>query len=528
MLKFLFTNPLGIVITLITLLLGSYILAPVWLHTTLWEGIILNLPFLIPLAIAAVLSYFAMVRYSRRGRGIDINAVNGTIVVVLVLVGVGFSVLSTGFQKVLIYKDNQFTEVDTIPGVSNELVRFKPLQIAGQDIIRKNKSSEFSPGGARAIGSSDGVVYISPLTPQGVFNTFLKQNKSFLYLDDAGTDEERNRVSKLETDGFRWGEDMMVLDNIMRRLIFKVGFTNTYPEIYYAPVYNEAGQLEEVVGVVPYISYSFKGVFVPKWGGTAIFHADGTIEDLTPEQASKDPRLIATYRAYPEKLDQIIVEAQRFDSGIIGGWIRRPGKIEVPELPGSNQMPYYLAMDDATYQYVTAVEPDGDGYSVMRIYYVDSLNGERRVYRFDNERNADKNLVGPAKSLDFVKAIDGYNWYQESEGTSGGSGTYLLIEPRPVTPEGSEHLHWMVTITDKDFSREVATAFVDAETNQVFGPFKTRTETFDFLAGKTRTRKTETTDRVERAPRIIEGNPIPMMCEEIATIYLDYCGGTLP
>lgn len=192
---------------------------------------------------------------------------------------------------------------------------------------------------------------------------------------------------------------------------------------------------------------------------------------------------------------------------------------QVPDLPGHNEMPYFLSMDDGSFQYVTSVEPDGEGFSVMRIYYVDALTGVRTVYRFDTPEMADTNPVGPAKSLDLVKAIEGYNWFQRD--SSGGSGSYHIIEPRPVTPRGTNRLHWMSTITDVTFSREVATAFVDTETNQVFGPYKTRKETFAFLAGE----RPEVQD--EAPPETTDRQPAtgttPNICADLSRLVELYC-----
>lgn len=518
MLKFFLGDPKGIALSVTLALAGLYGLAPVFLHSVLWETIILHLPTWIPLILAIVATLGAFARYGDRKRGERINVVTVSLVIVLLIVGTGFALLAGSWKNVQLYRMNRFEERPQILGVSNEQMRFKPVEIAQQDMVRKNKSSEFTPGPLSAIGSEKGVAYIAPLVPQGVINTFLMENRGFMYLDDSGTDEERNRVSKIDTEPFAWGEGMEVFDDIYRRLIYKVGFTNSYPEIYYTPI-SKDGVIVEVVGVVPYISYAFRGVFVPVWGGVAIFHADGAIEDLSPAQAKRDPRLMISSRAFPETLARQIVQAQRFDTGMIGGWIRRPGKIQVPDLPGRNEMPYFLSMDDGSFQYVTSVEPDGEGFSVMRIYYVNALTGERSVYRFDTPENAERNLLGPAKSLDLVKAIEGYNWYESD--SSGGSGSYRIVEPRPATPRGNNHLHWMWTITDVKFSREVATAFVDTETNAVYGPFKTRKETRAFLYGE------RTSPAADDEPEALDLTPrtagTSNLCVDLSRLLELYC-----
>lgn len=372
-----------------------------------------------------------------------------------------------------------FAEVDALPEISRDKIRFTPEDVAAQEIVRRVQSSEFSPGHTRALSNVGGVGYIAPFVPQGLWNRLGSRNDAFLYYDDAGSEDERQRVTNIPSEPFVYGEGMEIFDDIRRRLVLDIGFFKSYPEIYYAPIL-ENGAVKEVIGVVPYVSYDFRwGIFIPHWGGVVVFHADGTIVDLSPEEAQADPLLADVSRLYPESLMKKIVEAQRYDQGPISGLIRRAGKIEIPRLPGHTQMPFFLAMEDGSSRYVTMAEPDGDGYGLMRIYLVDARTGERTVYRFDVD-DRPQDLLGPAKAISSVKSVQGFNWYEE-DGDSK-SGSYRVIEPRPVTRGGN--LYWMLSIVPVDFARTVATVFVDAKTNRVVGPFQTRAETFAWLSGQ--------------------------------------------
>jgi len=170
-----------------------------------------------------------------------------------------------------------------------------------------------------------------------MWNALTEHNRGFMYFHDGTMDTSGQRVINMETEGFAWGEGMEIFDDIQRRLLHDIGFFKSYPEIYYTPVYAEDGAIKEVIGVVPYISYRFWwGIMVPKWGGIAIFHADGTLENLTPEAAKLDPRLIETQRLFPEKLAKDYIYAQRYDKGnhllaqMFYGLVQREGKIEIP------------------------------------------------------------------------------------------------------------------------------------------------------------------------------------------------------
>ena len=353
-----------------------------------------------------------------------------------------------GFVKgavwVQVYRDSEFVETDKMPLVSNDLVRYTPAQVAAEEIVRRTQTSQFTPGDTRPIGSESGVAYIAPLIPQGMWNAFFEKNEGFMYFDDGGTSENGQRVESMSTTPFKWGEGMEIFDDIYRKLIWKVGFFNTYPEIYYAPLYGDSGEVEEVLGVVPYISYRFWwGILVPKWGGVALFHSDGTVEDLSPEEASADERLQLTSRLFPEKMARDYIHSQRYDAGgfmlaqMWYGVIRRPGKIEIPPLPGKEQMPFFLPMQDDTYKYLATVEPDGDAYSLMRIYTINAKTGERLVYRYDVDGRP-SNLQGPRKVISYAKALPNYVWLEGSG--KNASGTYRIVEPRPVTPAGQNRL----------------------------------------------------------------------------------------
>jgi hypothetical protein len=370
-----------------------------------------------------------------------------------------------------------FAEIGDFPNISGKKIRFTPQDVATQEMVRRVQSSEFSPGHTRALGGADGVGYIAPYIPQGLWNSLESRNNAFIVYDDAGPEDGLQRVRNIPSEPFVYGEGMKIFDDVRRRLIVDAGFFNSYPEIYYAPIV-ENGAIKEVIGVVPYVSYQFRwGIFVPYWGGVAIFRANGDIRRLTPEEALSEPMLAGVSRLYPESLAKDIVIAQRYDQGLVSGLIRRPNKIKVPKLPGHTQMPFFLTMDDGSSQYVTTAEPDGSGSGLMRVYLVDARTGERSAYRFDEEGRP-QDLLGPTKATSSAKAVQGFNWYEEED----GSGSYRVIEPRPITREGI--LYWMLSIVPVDYARVVATVFVDAKTSEVVGPFRTRAETYAWLSGQ--------------------------------------------
>ena len=520
LIRLLFGNYIGMMIPLSICLFLVYQVAPVWVHHWVFEIAFLKAP----MWIAGLLTLYVAFRFMRRylfpqeGWKGYFSPIVGSSILASLMAATLVVLFAGGARYVQIYKDAHFKEIDVLPRVSNELVRYTPAQVAAEEIVRRTQTSQFTPGKTRPIGSSTGVAYIAPLVPQGLYNALFEHNTGFMYYDDGGTDEAAQRVKTLSSNPFQWGEGMEVLDDVYRQLIQKVGFLNTYPEIYYTPVYKEDGSVQEILGVVPYISYRFWwGLMIPQWGGVAIFHADGSVENLSPTKAAADERLIRTQRLFPEKLAETYIYSERYDVGnnileqMWYGFIRRPGKIEIPDLPGEEQMPFFLPMQDGSYSYLATVEPDGEAFSLMRVYLINAKTGERQVYRYDKEGRP-SNLQGPKKVISYVKALPNYVWH-EGEGANA-SGTYRIIEPRPVTPDGRDRLFWMLSITPADYARVVATVFVDSATNQVYGPFTTRAQTFAWLQGK----KIETAEST--------ANDVEKMCAQIQVLWQNSCVNT--
>lgn len=525
--RFLFANYFGMLIPGSVIAFILYWLAPVTVHKWIFKFLILEAPSWIAGAATLLLALRFTKRYVDPSKGLRgiFNPIAVTSVMASIVISVLVVTFAQGAKWVQINNDAQFEEIQTLPRVSNELVRYTPAQVAAEEIVRRTQSSEFSPGDTRPIGSTTGVAYIAPLQPQGMWNALFSKNNGFMYFEDGGTNESLERVTSVDSDPFEWGEGMEVFDAIHRRLIHDVGFFNTYPEIYYAPVYDDQGEVIEVIGVAPYISYRFWwGIMVPKWGGVAIFHADGTLEELTPEEAAVDPRLITTQSTFPKQMAHDYVHSERYDQGgnILArmwyGFIRRPGKIEIPPMPGKEQQPFFLPMEDGSYSYLTTVEPDGDAYSLMRVYMVDARTGKRTVYRLDTE-DRPRNLQGPRKVISYVKALPNYVWLEGSG--KNASGTYRIVEPRPVTPDGQDTLYWMLSITPADYARVVATVFVDSTTNEVHGPFETREEAFAWLQGE----EVNVEDALETGDVLIT---VEGMCIELKELWQDQCGALIP
>lgn len=104
-----------------------------------------------------------------------------------------------------------------------------------------------------------------------------------------------------------------------------------------------------------------------------------------------------------------------------------------------------------------AMEPSGPSQAISKIFWFDITTGKARLNEFD-EADA---LIGPGRSADFVKSkTQGYTWFEQGKDTSG---TYLIIEPRPVQKRGQKTLYWMYSITTREYSGIALTVLISSQ-----------------------------------------------------------------
>ena len=328
------------------------------------------------------------------------------------------------------------------------------------------------------VNVGDGTGYRVPLIPDGLFQTFLQKNRGYMVFDDQnGTSD---RVSE-EEQAQAFGEGMQISDNLYRLLLSR-DFTAYYPNVYYTSLKGEEDR--GIVAMCPRTEYHMAGlfVFVQKLVGVDIVFADGTVESLSAEQAKKDPRFDGNY-IYPVQLTREIVEAQTFDKGWMSGFYRRAGKIEVPELPGGNQMPFRIKGTNGRWYDVTATEPDGSAHALYKMFFTDALSGENTVKSFSAD---DSQLLGPVYGLEFVKQAEGFYWFEDSGGENGSSGTHVILEPRYVVRSSDKKLRWAYSVTTRNFAQVIATIVIDAENPSDKQPlvFRERAEFEAWLSGE--------------------------------------------
>ena len=191
---------------------------------------------------------------------------------------------------------------------------------------------------------------------------------------------------------------------------------------------------EELLGIVPYISYKFSfPVMVPKWGGVMVVHPDGETEKLTPEEATEDPRFEGE-RLYPEQLARKVGDVWKYRNGYWNTWFAHEDEAVIPRIDASEepateasatldqatstgQMPFLIPTQEGP-QWFLAAEPYGRSFSMYRAIYVDAHSGDISFF----DPGTGSALIGVNKALNYAKAtFPNYQWGQNA----------VILEPRP-------------------------------------------------------------------------------------------------
>ena len=257
----------------------------------------------------------------------------------------------------------------------------------------------------------------------------------------------------------------------LKRALYLKDFTAEYHDVYYIQGANDPSVIWTIVPKIEY-EYEFPCFWVPVQTGVLVNKA-GTdvIEGLTMAEAVKDPRFKKKH-LYSEWLVLKGTQAQRSDQGYISGFIPRDNKIQIPILPGKNQMPYYWdgmlpGSDESEHWYLVLTEPDGkDTKGLFRAYWWNATDGRF----FWHEWPEGTLLSGPNRSRNAVynkKTDIVYTTEAYEEGDTGETDIddrtlrYRVIESRYISNEDSS-IWFAYTCTTEAYYGVTFTAVVDA------------------------------------------------------------------
>ncbi len=200
-----------------------------------------------------------------------------------------------------------------------------------------------------------------------------------------------------------------------------------------------------------------------------IVSPDCQIEDVTPEDAITDPRLKNSPFLYPAKLTTTYINAYGYRFGGLYNIIfNHQEEVDIPSLPGNNQMPYYLDTEWGP-QWMIATQPKGST-SLSKIFWVDAHTGKWRIADY-----LGLGLVGPSSVQSIIKSKYQLFW-----------DAYNILEPRPQvrTVDNKQVLYWMTTIAAQGSSRISFTTLVNVTNREEVVSFCTKASLNAWLANK--------------------------------------------
>ena len=364
----------------------------------------------------------------------------------------------------------QAEEISDMPDTTG--VRYLPYDVASRFGQNTQDNSTLVLGGFEPLDNEEGGIdWVSPREPNGPWNSIANNQDGAMVIEPDGSTE-------IIDQEFRRGEGMALYRNVQWRLIrnkFFAHHTNQY--------YVMDG--EELLGIVPYISYRFSfPVMVPKWGGVMVVHPDGETERLSPEEATEDPRFEGE-RLYPEQLARKVGDVWKYRNGYWNTWFAHEDEAVIPRIDASEeppteasatvdqatstgQMPFLIPTQEGP-QWFLAAEPYGRSFSMYRAIYVDAHSGDISFF----DPGTGSALIGVNKALNYAKAtFPNYQWGQNA----------VILEPRPVIK--NENLYWMATITNADKAGVNQTVMVNASEQGEVTVLETYEDVTAFVEGE--------------------------------------------
>lgn len=455
------------VIILIAALLFALI-APAWFSQTVFQGILLNWPYLAwPILIGTIfyIPIAEVIGGKTQRRSILYCVVSGLLVI-------GGWVLTSKAVDYLTYKTYAHFEArDGLVRNDPDATRFTPLRVAHTDINNSVKvaTEDAERDDTVPVITERGFGYVTPITPDGFVPAWFGDNSGFLYFDDSNEPhaEKVQRIDKLQ----EVGSGMYWFDNLWLR-VFRQDRLATYESPHVVLLDQE--NPDSWALVVSKIKYRFW--LIPYWGGTTIIHANGTIEELNSEQAKEDDRLNGQW-IVPLDLLNTYIEAQNLRVGFFASFFRVTGKLEIEKLDGDNQFPFITKGSDGRIYAVSATKAEGSGAGLYRMFYADATTFELSYVEFDPSTT----VYGPNAAEKRVKNLTGYIWFNPDTNT----GRVVVTEPVYIVRENDPTLYWKFTITNTNYAGIAATVVVNAHDLDQMAEFKDRGSYEQWLRGET-------------------------------------------
>ncbi|MBA2348935.1 MAG: hypothetical protein H0V81_11635 [Solirubrobacterales bacterium] len=450
----------GLAVLAVLVLVGLWLIRPMWHGIALlfYTAPIVWLPPLMVLVIGAVAlrrsTQWRTLEDLEVGRRPDQRLVAFPIVAFVLLV------LGSAFNGALVSRslatNTTYEQIPQLPAGGQ--VRLVPREVAEQNASSAFNSSTETLTDFRIVRTDEGLQWTALRTPQGLFRTFSRNSKGLVILDA----EQTARTLRQVDQELKVAPGLQVTDNLRWKLL-KRHFLIELAD----PIGIETADGAKIM--VPYLERKGWLVRRPVLGGVFLVAGDGTIEDLSPEEARGRPELVSTGRLFPDGLARQVQDAYAYKGGIFNKLFVHEDQTQITDT-AANQQPYLIDFGSGGLgpQWVTVAEPYGRAFAASAIFLTDATTGKTRVWRVPSGTS----LSGNRRALEAVQAVSipGIDFGD----SRGGSGNFRVVEPRPVFVRGG--LKYLASIIPQSSNAVSKTVVVDAETNKLVFVFANDTD----------------------------------------------------
>lgn len=317
------------------------------------------------------------------------------------------------------------------------------------------------------IQTDDGLQWTFGQSPDGTFRRITKKTAGSAALDANST----TRNLRFYKGEFQVAPGHVWADSVTWKA-YKQNFFSHVAESIYLPG-PDGGKI-----LVPYIKYEGFFVKVPVLGGAYLISPDGTMEDLSPEEAAARPEVQEAGRLFPSELARRVQDSFVYVNGIWNRIFTHRDILTVEDRADGepNAQPHYIVADGES-EWVSVGEPWGRADAVGGVFFTDAMNGETRLWRASQSAG----LTSSRRAQDATEAL-------AIPGVSFRGGDFRAIEPRPVFRNGE--LLFLVSIVPKGSSTVSKSVVIEPRANKAVAVFSHTDDSgadkalLDYLAGK--------------------------------------------
>ena len=285
-------------------------------------------------------------------------------------------------------------------------------------------------------------------SPDGVFRRITKKTAGSASLDANST----TRNLRFYKGEFQVAPGHVWADSVTWKA-YKRNYFSQVAESIYLPG-PDGGKI-----LVPYIEYEGFFVKVPVLGGAYLLSPDGTMEDLSPEEAAARPEVQEAGRLFPAELARRVQDSFVYVNGIWNRIFTHRDILTVEDRADGepNSQPHYIVADGEP-EWVSVGEPWGRADAVGGVFFTDALTGETALWRASQSAG----LTSSRRAQDATEAL-------AIPGVSFRGGDFRAIEPRPVFRNGE--LLFLVSIVPQGSSTVSKSVVIEPRANKAVAVF---------------------------------------------------------